>query len=428
MNSTMITPQVSDMMPKVLTGAVTILSIILLFLIIYYLINIGNRYIEKNKRLGIDLKLVLKIIVVLIVIFIIRAIFSRYSIVGDTVWALLAGIIVAFVVNPAVTFLEEKNVSRKYGVIIVYFTAILIFTLLLTIVIPKTIQEISNLLKSIPTIIEAGSNILTGFLDSISNIFNIESSTTQQVVTSEVSTQMFTLDIEKIINSFEDFLLGSLEEFQNRLGDYLRNAASGVYVVFSKLIRLVLVFIFSFYFTVDKDKYKNILIRNIPKKYKDDIFYVSKKINQALLDFVKGRLLMALFVGFATMLYLLILGVDFAIVIGMITCIADIIPYIGPFLGFIPAVLFAFIESPIKAVWVGVLFVLLQWVENNILAPKLLSDKTGLNPMLILISIIIGGGTFGVFGMILAVPVVSIIIILIDFAKMKYNENNSKLV
>ena len=79
------------------------------------------------------------------------------------------------------------------------------------------------------------------------------------------------------------------------------------------------------------------------------------------------------------MIYLLILRVDFAVVIGIITMIADIIPYIGPFMGFVPTVLFAFIVSPFKALWVAILFVLLQWAENNILAPKLIGDKTGLN-------------------------------------------------
>ena len=79
---------------------------------------------------------------------------------------------------------------------------------------------------------------------------------------------------------------------------------------------------------------------------------------------------------------------DFAIIIGLITCVADIIPFIGPFLGCAPAVLFAFMDSPMKALWVLILFVIVQWVENNILAPKLIGDSTGLNPLVILISII----------------------------------------
>ena len=133
--------------------------------------------------------------------------------------------------------------------------------------------------------------------------------------------------------------------------------------------------------------------------------------------------MLALFVGFLTMIYLLILRVDFAIVIGMITCIADIIPYIGPFLGFVPAVLFAFMDAPLKALWVSILFIIIQWAENNILAPKLIGDSTGLNPLAVLISIIIGGGIFGIWGMVVSVPLVSIILILLDFFKLKYNEN-----
>ncbi|EGY76622.1 hypothetical protein HMPREF9129_1946 [Peptoniphilus indolicus ATCC 29427] len=219
-----------------------------------------------------------------------------------------------------------------------------------------------------------------------------------------------------------------VNNLQGSFVDSLKNVGSGVGAIFSKLLRIVLMFIFAFYFTVDKDKFKNGIVKILPRKYKEDILYLSMRINQALLNFVKGRLLLAFFVGFFTMIYLLILRVDFAVVIGIITMIADIIPYIGPFMGFVPAVLFAFIVSPFKALWVAILFVLLQWAENNILAPKLIGDKTGLNPILVLISIIIGGGIFGVLGMILSVPVFSIILILVDYLKIKYNERNRDIV
>ena len=165
----------------------------------------------------------------------------------------------------------------------------------------------------------------------------------------------------------------------------------------------------------------------IPEKYKRDVLFVSVRVNEALLGFVKGRLLMAVFVGILTMIALLIIGVDFAVIIGLITCVADIIPYIGPFLGFVPAILFALIESPMKAVWAGIIFLAIQWAENNILAPKLLGDRVGLNPLVILLSIIIGGGMFGVLGMILGVPVVSIMMILIEFFKLKYNEKKAQI-
>ena len=111
------------------------------------------------------------------------------------------------------------------------------------------------------------------------------------------------------------------------------------------------------------------------------------------------------------------MGIEFALVIGIITCVADIIPYIGPFLGFIPAVLLALIKGPITAIWVAVLFCIVQWLENNILGPKILGDSTGMHPLVVLILLIVGGGMFGVAGMILSVPIASAIKIVFKHTK-----------
>ena len=99
----------------------------------------------------------------------------------------------------------------------------------------------------------------------------------------------------------------------------------------------------------------------------------------------------------------------------MITGIADIIPYFGPFLGFLPAVFFALLNSPIKAFWVAVLFIGIQWIENNVLAPKIIGESTGIHPITILLALIIGGGMFGVMGMIFSIPLVAVAKILFNF-------------
>ena len=114
----------------------------------------------------------------------------------------------------------------------------------------------------------------------------------------------------------------------------------------------------------------------VPAKYRDDANYLARRINTALMDFVKGRLLMAVFVGVATAIVLLIFRVNFAIIVGLLTMIGDIIPYIGPFIAFVPAVLFAAMDSPIKALIIAACFVIIQWLENNILAGKLIGGTT----------------------------------------------------
>ena len=134
---------------------------------------------------------------------------------------------------------------------------------------------------------------------------------------------------------------------------------------------------------------------------------MAKDIDISLSQFVRGRLLMAVFVGVTTTIFLFIFNIEFAIVIGLITGIADIIPYIGPFMGFLPAVLLALMQGPVAAVRIAIVFVLIQWVENNLLGPKLLGDSTGLHPFVVLMCLVIGGSLFGFLGMIFSVPIVS---------------------
>lgn len=424
--------QISGNTGRFVVYAIVTLSILLLSLMIYYLINIGNRFIEGDKRIKIDLKLIIKIFIAIVILYLVTIIFEKYTILGYTLWSLIIGIIFAYVIDPIVNFLERKGIKRPFGVIIVYITTIIVFAILLVTVIPKTITEITNLLASLPPMIDSMSRGLTKFFYKLAEDYNINlppsflnmlSGTTDGVSKSAKLVTNSQDPLTNMFNSFSNAITNILDSVQKSALDSLRSVVVKLYGLVTSTLKIVLVLIFSFYFSIGKEKYLKSFKKSIPNKYRDDVNYLAVRINTSLQQFIRGRLLLALFVGFLTMIYLLILRVDFAIVIGMITCIADIIPYIGPFLGFVPAVLFAFMDAPLKALWVSILFIIIQWAENNILAPKLIGDSTGLNPLAVLISIIIGGGIFGIWGMVVSVPLVSIILILLDFFKLKYNEN-----
>lgn len=424
--------QISGNTGRFVVYAIVTLSILLLSLMIYYLINIGNRFIEGDKRIKIDLKLIIKIFIAIVILYLVTIIFEKYTILGYTLWSLIIGIIFAYVIDPIVNFLERKGIKRPFGVIIVYITTLIVFAILLVTVIPKTITEITNLLASLPPMIDSMSRGLTKFFYKLAEDYNINlppsflnmlSGTTDGVSKSAKLVTNSQDPLTNMFNSFSNAITNILGNVQKSALDSLRSVVVKLYGLVTSTLKIVLVLIFSFYFSIGKEKYLKSFKKSIPNKYREDVNYLAVRINTSLQQFIRGRLLLALFVGFLTMIYLLILRVDFAIVIGMITCIADIIPYIGPFLGFVPAVLFAFMDAPLKALWVSILFIIIQWAENNILAPKLIGDSTGLNPLAVLISIIIGGGIFGIWGMVVSVPLVSIILILLDFFKLKYNEN-----
>ena len=422
--------QISDNAARFMVYALAILLIFLIFLAIYYLVNIGNRYIEGKKRISIDLRLITKIFLGILIFYLRNIIFNKFPILGYTLSSVIIAIIFAYIIDPIVNYLERKGVKRQFGVIIVYISAILIFGILIVSVIPKTINEISNLLTSLPAMVDTLIREVNNFASNVFAKFNIELpenfinvyKETNPKVNGDVETPQIVSDI---LNSIKATINDLIVKAQGSLMGSLSNVLSKLYGFLTSAFRLVLIIIFSFYFSVDKDRFMHRVKKAIPNKYRDDISYLTSNIDTALQQFIRGRMLMAIFVGLITMAYLLVLRVDFAIIIGLITCVADIIPYIGPFLGCAPAVLFAFMDSPMKALWVLILFVIVQWVENNILAPKLIGDSTGLNPLVILISIIIGGGIFGVWGMVISVPLMSIIFILVDFIKIKYNDRYS---
>ncbi|MDU6743710.1 AI-2E family transporter [Peptoniphilus harei] len=422
--------QISGNAARFMIYALAILSILLIFLAIYYLINIGNRYIDGKKRINIDLRLITKIFLGILIFYLINIIFNKFPILGYTLSSVIIAIIFAYIIDPIVNYLERKGIKRQFGVIIVYISVILIFGILIVSVIPKTINEISNLLTSLPAMVDTLIREVNNFASNVFAKFNIELpenfinvyKETNPKVNGDVETPQIVSDI---LNSIKATINDLIVKAQGSLMGSLSNVLSKLYGFLTSAFRLVLIIIFSFYFSVDKDRFMHRVKKAIPNKYRDDISYLTSNIDTALQQFIRGRMLMAIFVGLLTMAYLLVLRVDFAIIIGLITCVADIIPYIGPFLGCAPAVLFAFMDSPMKALWVLILFVIVQWVENNILAPKLIGDSTGLNPLVILISIIIGGGIFGVWGMVISVPLTSIIFILVDFIKIKYNDRYS---
>ncbi|WP_353096731.1 AI-2E family transporter [Tissierella praeacuta] len=371
---------------------------ILLILVIYYLINIGNNFVSDKKKIKINDKKILPIIIGLVFLFLIFNLFKKHAILSETFYTIILSAILAYLFNPVINFLESKKISRLKGVFLLYLGIVAMFLVVAFLVIPRSSTEIKRLVVYMPIYLEKASSV-------IDELYNKYYSTLG--------------DLPPMFQGVQQVVMENIVGIEHMVVDGLKNFIGGIMNTFSKLVSLILTPILTFYFLVDKNYFKEKLMGFIPRKYKKDCKRLFYEIDDSLSKFVRGKIIMAAYVGIATSIILLIMGVDFAIVIGFITGIADIIPYIGPFLGFLPAVFFAYLISPLKAIWVAIFFVSIQWVENNILAPKVIGETTGIHPLIILISIIVGGGVFGVLGMILAVPVVAIFLILFDFIRDK---------
>ncbi|HLR20471.1 MAG TPA: AI-2E family transporter [Tissierellaceae bacterium] len=379
----MVLNSVSDFILK----GILVLLILLLSLIIYYLVNIGNKHVEDRKKINLNKRIILFSLVGIILIYFLYALFQKYEFLSDMIFTIIMSLIISYALNPIINYLETKNINRLNGVLIVYLSIVGIITILAFSVIPRSGEEIRRLSTDLPK-----------YFDQLSKIVD-------SIYTKYYSTLG---GLPPVFQGIETVIMDNIVKLENAISNGLENFVTGIIDIATKVVSIVLTPILTLYFLADKNYFKEKIINLIPGDYRDDMVYLASIINISLTKFIRGRLLMSLYVGISVTLLLLIMGIEFAVVIGFITGLFDIIPYIGPFIGFVPAVLFAFISKPIKAVWVSIIFLLIQWTENNILAPKIIGENMGMHPMVILLSIIVGGGIFGVLGMIISIPVVSI--------------------
>lgn len=384
--------------PDIFIKAIGILSITLTFLVIYYLINIGNRFVAKDKMIIIKNKWILQVFLALISFYIIYRFLKTNPFIYDIFITIIISIVLAYTLNPLINKLEKRGVKRLEGVLIIYISILGIFFILAFLIIPKSGREIKRLVTDLPI-----------YFDQLSDLID-----------SLYSKYYSTLGgLPPMFQGIEDVVMENIVKIESVVVEGLKSFVGTIIGMTSKIINIILTPILTLYFLVDKDHFVKMIKGWIPKKHRKDTIYLATTIDKSLSSFIKGRLLMSLYVGVFTSIMLFILGVDFAFVIGFVTGLFDIVPYIGPAMGFIPAIFFAFIESPIKAVWVSILFVVIQWGENNVLAPKIIGENMGIHPLVILLAIIIGGGVFGVFGMIISVPLVAVFKIIYEFVKGK---------
>ncbi len=376
---------------NILLNILIFITIVFMIIGLYYLIVIVNSKISENQKIVFNIKKIRKFTILALIFIGLIAILYKYPIINETIGTLLIGVVVSYIINPLVKYFEKKGLKRSYSILVIYLIVLLLIILLGMLVVPQTIQQTKKMIISLP-----------GFLRDISsNLTQINNKIFKEYPS-----------ISKIISDTMQNLNQRLGTIQNLIMNTIPETGNITSNIFSNILRLVLIPVVCFYMLLDKEKCIDFIMSIIPEKRKEKFLSVCRDIDGAYSEFIRGRIIMAIFVGVLTTIALIIMKVDFAIIIGILTTVGDIIPYIGPFIAVLPAFLITFLTSPLKAIAVVIVFVSIQWIENNILAPKLLGSKVGLNPLLIIVSLIIGGGMFGVVGMILSVPFVATVKIL----------------
>lgn len=191
--------------------------------------------------------------------------------------------------------------------------------------------------------------------------------------------------------------------------------------IFQNIIALVSVLVITIYLVLDREKFENYATSFFGSE-QDRVQKLLRKIEDKLGAWLRGQLILSLVVGIMVYIGLLILGIDSALPLAIIAGLLEVVPVIGPIIAAIPAVLIALTVSPVFAAIVGGLYLAIQQIEGHIIVPQVMKRAVGLNPLLVIMAISIGGRLLGFGGVLLAVPI-AVVIQLILQERLKPQEN-----
>ncbi len=361
-----------------------------------------NNFLKNNR-------LYFKIIIVVIVSYIsiklidnLSNVISVFHSISTILSPFILAFIIAYILNPIVNLFNKKfKISRGISILLTYLLFIILLGLAITYIFPRLCTSLIDLIDSIP---EFTSYIQHLYVEVISKL----------KIPKEMNSYIpFNTDSGKIISSI-GFMISSLS-------NWLLNTAISLT---SSLINWVFGFLISIYVLIDKDKFIKIsgkLTRIIfGRKFGDGLIGFVKILNDKIGTYIGIKALDSLIIGILAFIGLTIIKSDYVLLLSVVVGITNMIPYFGPFIGMIVGFFINLFLSPMKAVFVLIYLFLLQQFDAWYLDPKLIGNKVGLSPFLVILGVTIGGAIYGPIGMILGSPVMSVIKIYLTKLIKKY--------
>lgn len=324
---------------------------------------------------------------------------------------IIYGFAIAYILSPVVNFLEKqlifpffkkknktlekrgRRVVRWICVLLSLFLLLIIIYTLIMMILPQLIRSVMNIIYSFPYYVRSVENWLNTFIE-----------------------KGWKLDPEMI-----DMLTQYSEQAQNYLStnilpqmqQMLKNISAGVFDILIFLKNFLIGAIVSIYVLADKELFvarsKMVVYALLPAKVSNTIIHAMRFTHQTFGGFISGKILDSAIIGVLCYIGTTILSMPYAVLVSVVVGVTNVIPFFGPYLGAIPCFLLILLVDPVKSLYFALFILLLQQFDGNILGPKILGDSTGLSSFMVIVSIMIGGGLFGIMGMVIGVPVCAVI-------------------
>ncbi|MGE5579546.1 MAG: AI-2E family transporter [Bacillota bacterium] len=306
---------------------------------------------------------------------------------------ILAGFL-SYVLEHPVSLAQRRGIPRARAILLVYGILLLALVLFVVYFIPAFVRDIRGLAGQVPALISMVQQYSATVRDTVIR-YNLPAGLERGVI--------------KALQRAEAFLAGIGD---NVLSYFLSSATVLSYIVVAPVI--------AYHILKDINRWRQRALVSLAK-YQLPYVDLLRDVDQVLTGFVRGQAIVASVVGGSIWIGMTVLGVKFAAALGLLAGIGEFIPFFGPIGAGIPVVVLSFMKSPATGFWGLVLLLTVQWVDANLIVPRVTGPRVGLHPIWMLFSLLAGGELLGFWGLFLAIPAAGIIGALIKFARAMYS-------
>ena len=284
----------------------------------------------------------------------------------DLLIMLFVAVILMSALEPLVNFFHKLKIPRSLGIALTYIIIIAVVVGILASVLPPLIEQSSKLIVTLPPL--------------LSQVFNIA-------------------HIDKSV-------------FQSQLSSLSSNAFSITLSVFDNFLTIIFLLVITFYLLLERNNLENrisSLFIGQEERVRGLIIHIQEKLGAWL----RGQLFLSIVIGVLSFIGLTIFNIPYALPLSLIAGIMEVVPVIGPIISSIPAIIVALTISPILGLVVGIMYFVIQQMENHLIVPQVMKKAVGLNPLVVILTIAVGSRILGFAGALLAVPIAAVLQILV---------------
>lgn len=307
----------------------------------------------------------------------------------QVVLLLLAGIIVSIALNPAVNRLKRYGIAPALAVAVIFGLMLLVAVLFLRFGAPLITEQASTI----------GGQLSEAYTAAVLRLRQTPNMLVQQLV----DALPLRPDLPAPEAAADASTVSPLEQVWRYLG-------LGMQVLY----QIAAIFLIAFFWTIESERIKRSGISLLPLNQRDSARDLIAEIESRIGGYVTGQLTLSLIIGGLSLVAYLIIGLPYALVLALFVAIMEVIPLIGPLIGTIPAIVIGFSQSPLTALWAVVASLIIHQLESNVFGPRVMRRTMNMRPLVTLLSLTAFGTLFGVLGAIVALPLASVIQLLID--------------